>query len=74
MKDGYNIDFQNYKDVYREDFNEDLDSLLEDPFFEPGGLSSSHECTGLIPNIDTTEAEAQFHSELYGIHEQKVDD
>ena len=74
MHDDHKVNFHDYKDVFRDDFNADLDSLLGDPFFEPSGLASSHEATGLIPSLDTNEAAAEFHSELYGIHKQKVDD
>ena len=69
MNDDYNIDYHNFKD-----FDPSIGNILDDPFFDINDLSSAHECTGLIPGKDTNEAEAQFHSELYGIHKQKVDD
>jgi len=47
--------------------------LEKDDFLSSNTVTSSMECTGLIPALPNTEEEAENYSDLYHIPKQEVD-
>ncbi|MGI6161430.1 MAG: hypothetical protein ACOYJD_05300 [Christensenellales bacterium] len=45
----------------------------DDHFLDANVVTSSTECTGLIPALPMTEGESESYSELYGIPHQEID-
>ena len=46
----------------------------EDPFFEIANVTSTTECTGLVPAGIEDNAEADSYGELYAIHPPKAEE
>lgn len=51
--------------------NNNQKKLANPPIFDIEQVSSTTECTGLIPAAVESEAEAETYTHLYAIHKQK---
>jgi hypothetical protein len=47
---------------------------FDDRFLQSNTVTSTTECTGLIPSLPVNEGEAESYSDLYGIVRQEVDE
>ena len=58
---------QSFKNSRNTKFNES-----EDPFYNISKVSSTNECTGLVPAGIVDEEESEAYGELYAIHPPKA--